>query len=144
MLQQITWTQFLVVLLTITVLYYIIYFIKFHWHRWMEKFHSKTEVYESELFQDNTEKQDNDSSELEELELLVNSIKQDILVEAGTDATKEFLLEKITAKVANYGGVRLPAYRYALKNFIIQHAKTLCGVEIEEEVLEDLWKNLPR
>lgn len=144
MLQQITWTQWIAVLLSITALYYLIYFVKFHWRQWMEKLNKETEEYEVDLFPDKTDQKDNDNSDLEELEAVVSSIKTDILVVAGEEATKEILLEKISSKVANYGGLRLPAYRYALNNFIIQHAKTISGVEIEEDELEDLWKNLPR
>lgn len=143
MLNNITWTQFLVVLLSLTVLYYILYFIKFQFPSLMDKLNKKSEAYEKDLWEENDISTDSDT-QLENLENLVNSIKADILVKAGDTATKEQLFEALAEKVANYDGLHQPAYRYALNNFIIQHSKILCGVAIEEEELEALWNKLPR
>lgn len=144
MLQNITWTQFIVAMVSLAILYYIGYFIKFHWHGFIDRFNKESETYESELFNETENQNQKDNFALDELEKLVNKIKTGILEKAEEKATKEELLIMISNRVAGYDGLHQTAYRYALNNYIIQHSKALAGVEIEEEELEELWKNLPR
>ncbi len=142
MLSNITWLQFLVVLIGLLVLYYIIYFIRFHFNGMLDKLNSKSEAYELDILQER--EPDEETKKLDELEIVINRIKTDILDQAGKSATKDQLFAAFQEKVAGYDGLHQPAYRYALNNYIIQQAKQLCGVEIEEEELEELWENLPR
>lgn len=125
MLSNITWTQYLIVIGGSVLLYYIIYFIKFHAGNILAKLHENSSDYEEYVpnqEDDNTHPEDEDDHLLQ-LETLVNSIRSDILVKAGDSATKEELLEAISVKVANYDGLHQPAYRYALNHFIIQQFK---------------------
>lgn len=142
MLSNITWTQFLVVLIGVLVLYYVAYFIRFRFNGMLEKLNQKSEAYELDIYEKN--EQDEETRKLDELEILINRIKTDILDKAGKSATKDQLLAALPESVAGYDGLHQPAYRYALNNYIIQQAKQLCGVVIEEEELEELWNNLPR
>ncbi|MNJ95284.1 hypothetical protein D3C87_129920 [compost metagenome] len=142
MLQNITWTQFLVVLIIVLVSYYIVYFIRFRFNGMMDKLDRKSEAYELDIFEQN--EQDDETKKLDELEVIINKIKIDILDKAGKSATKEQLFAAFPEVVANYDGLQQPAYRYALNNYIIQQTKQLCGVAIEEEQLEELWNSLPR
>lgn len=142
MLNDISWTQFLVVLISVLVLYYIIYFMRFHFNGMLEKLNKKSEVYELDLLEG--KEQDEETRMLDELEIIINRIKTDVLDQAGKSATKEQLFAALPGTVASYDGLHQPAYRYALNNYIIQQSKQLCGVEIEEEDLEELWNNLPR
>ncbi|WP_313491983.1 MULTISPECIES: hypothetical protein [Sphingobacterium] len=142
MLSNITWTQFLVVLIGVLVVYYIIYFIRFRFNGLMDKLNHKSEAYELDIYDKN--EQDEETRKLDELEVLINRIKTDILDKAGKSATKDQLLAALPESVAGYDGLHQPAYRYALNNYIIQQANQLCGVVIEEEELEALWDNLPR
>ena len=142
MLSNITWTQFLVVLIGVLVLYYVAYFIRFRFNGMLEKLNQKSEAYELDIYEKN--EQDEETRKLDELEILINQIKTDILDKAGKSATKDQLLAALPESVAGYDGLHQPAYRYALNNYINQQAKQLCGVVIEEEELEELWNNLPR
>ncbi|OJV51017.1 MAG: hypothetical protein BGO31_11155 [Bacteroidetes bacterium 43-16] len=142
MFSNITWLQFLVVLIGVLVLYYIIYFIRFRFNGMLDKLNKKSEAYELDIFEGR--ETDEETRKLDELEIIINGIKTDILDKAGKSATKEQLLAALPEKVADYDGLHQPAYRYALNNYIIQQTKQLCGVEIEEEELEELWDNLPR
>ncbi|CDT07106.1 conserved hypothetical protein [Sphingobacterium sp. PM2-P1-29] len=141
MLSNISWTQFLVVLIGVLVLYYIIYFIRFRFNGMMEKLNKKSEVYELDILEGREE--DEETKMLDELEIIINRIKKDVLDQAGKTATKDQLFAALPGTVANYDGLHQPAYRYALNNYIIQQSKQSCGVEIEEEELEELWGNLP-
>ena len=78
----------------------------------------------------------------DELEKLVWDIKINILEKAGTEAQKDWLLGQLQSKVANYDGLRQPAYRNALNNFIINHTQTICGLVIREDELEEVWENV--
>lgn len=145
MLTNITWTQFLIVLGSITIIYYIAYFIRFYGRDFLEKLNKDSTDFEEDQFSgEKTANEHHEEDQLSKLETLVNEIKSGVLVKAGKTATKEQLLQAIAEKVANYDGLHQPAYRYALNNFIIQHSKVLCGVAIEEEELEELWNKLPR
>lgn len=46
MLSNITWTQFLVVVIGVLVLYYVAYFIRFRFNGMLEKLNQKSEAYE--------------------------------------------------------------------------------------------------
>lgn len=80
----------------------------------------------------------------EELEQVVTDIRHSILEVAGKEANKAELLMQLKARLANYSGLRLPAYQIALNNFIIQHAESICGVVFSEQELEEEWEKLPR
>ncbi len=142
MLSNITWTQFLVVLIGVLVLYYIIYFIRFRFNGMMEKLNKNSEAYELDLLEGR--EQDEETRMLDELEIIINRIKTDVLDQAGKSATKDQLFAALPETVAGYDGLHQPAYRYALNNYIIQQANQQCGVIIDEEELEELWQNLPR
>jgi len=59
-----------------------------------------------------------------------------IFQEAGLGASKPELLQSINAVLASYGGLRIPAYRSAMYDYIIREGKTICGVGIREDELE--------
>jgi hypothetical protein len=77
-----------------------------------------------------------DTATFENLESLVHEIDS-ILEQAGNQATKDQLLPQLKAKLANYGGLRQPAYRAAVFNHIIKQAEEISGVRIRAEDLED-------
>jgi hypothetical protein len=80
----------------------------------------------------------------EVLETLVKDIKVNILEKAGSGADKDALLRQLQSQVANYDGLRQPAYQIALNSFIINHARAICDVSFTEEELEHAWEILPR
>lgn len=142
LIEQITWQQYLLGLLALAAVYYLIILIK------LRKQQKGSFPFPKRGADEDTEPQeiakDPDGSLLEELEILVGDIRRSILEKAGPNANKAELLRQITARVANYGGLHQPAYRYALSNYIIQHSNTLCRVAFTEEELEAAWEGLPR
>jgi hypothetical protein len=75
-----------------------------------------------------------DTAAFENLESLVHEIDS-ILEQAGNQATKNQLLPQLKAKLANYGGLRQPAYQAAVFNHIIKRAEEISGVRISAEEL---------
>ncbi|OJV52482.1 MAG: hypothetical protein BGO31_07480 [Bacteroidetes bacterium 43-16] len=140
----VTYKDLLLIAGVIFILYVIIKFIRLHWVEFMEMLNREMEVYELDLLADQHVPVDKKDDFLIALEKLINDLRYNILVKVGKTATKEQLLEAISEKVANYDGLHHPAFRYALNNYIIHHTQNICGVKIEEEELEALWKGLPR
>ncbi|WP_192347862.1 hypothetical protein [Algoriphagus sp. Y33] len=79
----------------------------------------------------------------EELEAVVAEL-HGILGRAGKGAGKAMLLEQMRPVLSSYTGLREPAYRVAVTNFIITHAEELCGAVFSEEELEEEWRTLLR
>jgi hypothetical protein len=77
--------------------------------------------------------QDNSSFEL--LERTIEEINS-ILKLAGKEASKPELLLQLKQVLANYDGLRQPAYRVAVFNHIIHNAKEICGLGISVHELE--------
>jgi hypothetical protein len=80
----------------------------------------------------------------EELEGIVTDIRHSILEVAGKQANKEALFTQLKSRLAFYGGLRQPAFRVAINNFIIQYAESICGVVFSEDELNAAWETLPR
>jgi len=85
-----------------------------------------------------------EEQEIDELEAIVNEIREFILDKAGKEADKDELAQQLESYVANFNGLHKPAFRYALTNYIIQQAELKCGVVFEEEELEAIWEKLSR
>ncbi|MGE8426326.1 MAG: hypothetical protein ACN6O7_00550 [Sphingobacterium sp.] len=81
---------------------------------------------------------------LDQLEYLVTRIRKDVLEKAGKDTTTEELLEGVKDIVVSFGGLSHPAYQNALGDYIISHSKSICGLVITREDLEQTWISMPR
>ncbi|MGJ1435655.1 hypothetical protein [Sphingobacterium siyangense] len=145
MLQHITWTQYFIAILSLLIIYYVVYFIRFHrnqYSRFLDKLETDST---NEQEEEPIEKEQKKAEELlNQLEVLVNRIRTGILEKAGIEATKDQILTGLAEKVASFGGLSQPAYQHALNNYIIEHAIRICGVEITEEELTHTWNSLPR
>lgn len=142
MLKDITWTDFIIGVIALSAIYYAIILFLYYKQDASKFISNKRKPAEAEGIPEMPKKPQRD--DLEDLEILVNTIRTDILEKAGEAATKKELLNQISSAVANYNGLQNPAYQYALNNYLIQHSKIICGVEITEDDLEALWRNLPR
>ncbi|XHR94301.1 hypothetical protein ACFJIV_29110 [Mucilaginibacter sp. UC70_90] len=94
------------------------------------------------------EEEDNeDESEehsFQELEGIVTDIRHSILEEAGTSVSKEALLAQLQTRLAYYGGLRQPAFRTAINNFIVQQAEEINGHSFSDEELDAAWEAVIR
>lgn len=84
------------------------------------------------------------NSELDELEMVVSDLRYAILDRAGKEADKAVLLQQLQQRLANYAGLRKPAFRVAINNYIVQHAQEICGVAYSVDELNAAWDALPR
>lgn len=73
----------------------------------------------------------------EDLRQVVREVKG-ILRKAGKEAGKSELLMQLKERLASFAGLRQPACRVALTNYIVRYAKTFCGVVFSEQELEEL------
>lgn len=147
MLQNISWGQYLSVLLILVLIYYVGYFMKYYQEKLITKLQNKSAEPEESIADLGTQELDQhaaDEQEIDELEATVNEIREFILDKAGKEADKEELVQQLESYVANFNGLHKPAFRYALTNYIIQQAELKCGVVFEEEELEAIWEKLSR
>lgn len=154
-LEQITWAEFFVAIGILTMIYYLLIAI-------ILKINLKDIVggnlatgrqtdYDGsgDDYEDNeengvlSEAMEREQELMAELEIVVEDVRREIL-EAGENMTKEELSNRFVSRVASYGGLHRPAYRYALNNSIIKQAKEICGVDYSEDELEAVWESLPR
>lgn len=147
MLQNISWGQFLSVLLILILIYYVGYFMKYYQEKLIKKLQQNNPGHREELAASSpitSDKASTEEMEIDELEAMVNEIREFILEKAGNQANKEELTQQLESYVANFSGLHKPAFRYALTNYIIQQAELKCGVVFEEEELEAIWDRLSR
>ncbi|WP_299568435.1 hypothetical protein [uncultured Pedobacter sp.] len=141
--KDITWSQFLTTVAIIYIIYYLIvgaiYFRKEI--RSIFKRRDSEDIY-NDL--DAPWEDDSPASDLHrDLESTVEDIAHSILV-PGKEATKEELLNELKIRVANFGGLSRPGYRYALNNSIIANARKNCGTDFSEVELNEAWDSLSR
>lgn len=147
MLQNISWGQYLSVLLILVLIYYVGYFMKYYQEKLITKLQQNRPESEESFSDPDTQDMDQHSAEeqeIDELEAIVNEIREFILDKAGKEADKDELAQQLESYVANFNGLHKPAFRYALTNYIIQQAELKCGVVFEEEELEAIWEKLSR
>ncbi|WEK21353.1 MAG: hypothetical protein P0Y49_09385 [Candidatus Pedobacter colombiensis] len=148
LLTNITWPQYLLAMVVLAAIYYTVVFLLYFRKDLSKKIKSArqgNEEYPEEELENNAQDAPEDSQGelMDHLESTVYDIEHSIL-EPGKKATKQELLEQLQTRVASFGGLSRPGYRYALNNFIIEKAKENCGADFSEEELEAAWDNLPR
>lgn len=149
MLSKVSWSVYAEVVVILLIIYYVV--IGFKYHRTKIK-----DLLSGKLLKNEQAAKNNDRHELtdaqgnvpddelyDELETIVNDIRYAILVKAGKAANKAELLLQLQHRLANYSGLRKPAYRIAVNNYIITHAKEICGIDYDAEELNRAWDELP-
>ena len=149
MLKGITWTDYFTAAVILVTLWYLGVGLIYYRREVLDLFSGKTKIRlrknKNQIKGDGHEEPDQEAGDsFEELEATVTDIRHSILEEAGKEASKEQLLRQLQDRLANYGGLRRPAFRIAINNFIVQHAQNICGVSFSEEELEAAWEELPR
>lgn len=139
---HISWTQYLLGATVLIVIYYVGVLLLFYRDELMSRFRRGGSRKETDQWEEKTD--DNPAGELMvDLEGTVEDIAHSILV-PGKTATKSELLQQLKVRVANFGGLSRPGYRYALNNFIMEKAETNCGIEFSEQELDEAWDELSR
>lgn len=139
MISELTWSQYLVGTGALLILYYL---GVAGWYYRQEVKHllmRKPAVPESTS---PPEEEEHDFLSYDALKEVASQIRQGILEEAGNHAGKQALLMRLKAILASCGGLRQPASRGAINQYIIQQAESLCGIRFTEEELEQEWNTL--
>lgn len=144
MLNKFTWSDYLSAVAIAVLIYYIVIAALYYRTEIKNIISGKTRLRRKEISDDDTAPGEMDEADFDELEAVVAGLKRSTLEQAGTDVNKDQLLLQLKQRLANYDGLRRPAYRVAVNHYIIQHAKEICGVAFSEEELDAAWKTLPR
>ena len=134
MLSNVTWGEYLITLIVLVVLYYLFIGYKYYREdiRWILSGNlPKRGQAGQPLAKDDT---------FEELQAIVNDLKYAVLDKAGKGISKTELLTRLKYRLVNYSGLQKPAFRLAINNWIISHAKEMCGVELTEQELNNNWE----
>ena len=144
MLSKVSWSQYLICIGIVLFVYYVfvilVYYRKELSGTLSSKFKKSNQLAEEGLA---GEAYPEDQS-FDELEMVVNDLRYAILDPAGKNANKQEVLVQLKNRLADYEGMGRPAFRVSINNYIIQHAKEICGVVFSEEELEAEWGILPR
>ena len=144
MLNKFTWSDYLSAVAIAVLIYYMVIAALYYRTEIKDIISGKTRLRRKEISDDDTAPGEMEEADFDELEAVVAGLKRSTLEQAGTDANKDQLLRQLKQQLANYDGLRRPAYRVAVNHYIIQHAKEICGVAFSEEELDAAWKTLPR
>ena len=143
MLEAITWNTYFSTMAVSMAAYYIIIIVSYYPHEFrsllsgrINKF-SQARQQEEEQHHRRTDEKPTDH--FEELEATVAELNG-ILGKAGQNRTsKETLLMQLIQTLSNHTGLREPAYRVAVINFILENAVRHCQINFSEEELEEAW-----
>jgi len=130
MFNTISWTEYLTAIALFTGGYYIVVLAVFYRQEILHLLTGKREI------SPNSNNEDRDPS-FEGLEEVVTDVRG-ILKEAGKEADKSVLLEQLKLRLANFAGLRQPAFRTALKNYIVTQAFHFCGIMFSTEELSEI------
>jgi hypothetical protein len=148
MFKSITWSNYSIAVVILLALWYgiivLVYYRKELFNLLNGKYKIPTRKKIIKASDDAEDTPEEEEHTFEELEGIVTDIRHSILEEAGKEVSKDGLLTQLKKRLANYGGLRQPAFRLAVNNFIIQHAESICGVVFSEDELNAAWETLPR
>jgi hypothetical protein len=135
MLSKITWQEYLFIVAAILVFYYAVLGLKY---------------YRPQVIQIMSRKLDGRSffskqsaeADMNELEDVARDLRYAVLEKAGPSTDKQQLLLAIQMRLKYYPGMKKPAFRVAMNNYIMLHAKEICGIEFSEAELNTAWQEI--
>jgi hypothetical protein len=144
MLNNITWSEYIIAMLVLLFVFYLFVTLRYYRAELKQFLSGKGKHHPETGFDRGIQEDYPDDSSYEKLELLVNELRDAVLEKAGMGADRHMLLTQLKKRLSTYQGMQKPAYRIAINNYIIQHAKEICGVVFSEEELEAEWGIPPR
>jgi hypothetical protein len=122
MLSHITWGQYWSVLIILVAIYYFFIAIIFYRKEISGLLRAKISHHRSgENGQTEEHRENGHSIGFDGLESVVTDIKA-VMLKAGTDAEKEPLLAQLKLRITAYDGIRQPAFRNAINQYIVRNA----------------------
>lgn len=147
MLESITWKEFLTAAALGTTAWYAYVGIA-HYRKDIGMLFKRKNKYDKQIIKESTDtgesEEEQEGSAFAELEMVVMGIRHSILEKAGKEATKEALLTQLQQELAAYEGLKKPAFRIAINNFIMSNANEICGISFSEDELDEAWSKLSR
>lgn len=144
MLEAITWNHYFSALAIGLILYYLGIAI-FYYPKELRslisgnsKLFNPTPQQEKDRHLSRTE--NNRMDPYEELEITVAELKG-ILEKAGTTTAVSRLFLNIRQILSNHPGLREPAFRVAIINFLFEHIPKINRLDIQESDLEAIWES---
>ncbi len=143
MLEAITWNTYFSTLAVSSIAYYLIivglYYPKEFRSLLSGRINKFSQARQQEEEQHHRRTDEKPTDHFEELEATVAELNG-ILGKAGQNRTsKETLLLQLIQTLSNHTGLREPAYRVAVINFILENAVRHCQINFSEEELEEAW-----
>jgi hypothetical protein len=143
MLEAITWTHYFSALAICLTLYYL-GFAVYYYPKEIRNLLSGNPISSSPTHQQENEGQRTETGNkgidpYEELETTVAELKG-ILIKAGTTTAKEQLFQLLHQLLSNHPGLRAPAFRNAITNFLSEHIPKTNRLPISDSDLELLWE----
>ena len=143
MLEAITWNTYFSTLAVVIAAYYITILVAYY----PKEFRSLLSGRINKISQNRQQEEEQDhrrtdgkpTDHFDELEATVAELSG-ILGKAGQKRTsKETLLLQLIQTLSNHTGLREPAYRVAVINFILENAEKQCRISFSETELEEAW-----
>lgn len=143
MFTTVSWKEYLLAIVIVLVVYYVCLGLKYYREeikallagKFPKRIATGDNPYQPDL-------NGRDDSEMDELEYITNDLRYAIFEKAGKQVGKSELLQLLEDRLADYNGLYKPAFRVAINNYIIQHAKEICGVTYHEHELNSAWDRL--
>ena len=142
MLEEITWNSYFSTLTASIIAYYLI-IIGLYYPKELRSLISGKSMQFNPTCQQEKERQlsrtdPTDPDRFEELELTVAEL-QGTLGRAGNMTDKNLLLEQLSQVLSSHPGLRDPAYRVAIGNYLSENIPKLPRQQISESELEKIW-----
>lgn len=126
MLQNISWSQFwLVIILTSFIYYLFIWIIIYKGKVSLLKFKPR---FSEEVFNSGTDKED------------ITIILGDLEGTFENKQNKSELIQALRKKIQNYQEIDDPGFRNSINRFILSECQSKCSIRLEEDDLRTLWK----
>lgn len=146
MLNNVSWGQYFASVILILILYYLVVALLFYRDEIQSLLQPKISPTGSGQQQksnaDTKDKLREPDEAFDGLEVVISDLRG--ILEAGKEASKERLLGQLSGRLASYAGLRHPAFRAAINNYIVTHAKEISGAAFSEQELSAAWDRLPR
>lgn len=135
MLSKITWQEYFFIVAVLLVLYYAFIGLKFYRPQIMQ-------VISRKLGDQSFFSKQSAEAAVNELEDVARDLRYAVLERAELPANKAHLLNAICLRLKHYPGMKRPAFRVAINNYIILHAKEICAIEFSEAELNTAWQEI--
>ncbi len=140
MLSNVSWGQFLTGTIIILAIYWAIIGLFFYSNE-IKSFLNRR-LTKSPVATEEDQSAGSGSNATLGLEAVVADLRG-IMDRVGKEAGRQQLLGQLGQRLASYTGLREPAFRAAINNYIILHAKEINGEHFTQKELDEHWLGLP-